>query len=75
MQCRKHAGILFLTIVVPSRDFGRFLCRTNSGFGRGGPGICPGLRCMIAAMRSLNSSTVSTRERDGLKACSAKHKR
>ena len=38
-----------------------FLRQTNSGSGRGAPVICSGLPPMIAAMRSLNSSTVSTR--------------
>ena len=42
-------------------DFARFLGRTNSGFGRGAPGMCSGFVRMIAAMRSLNSSTLSTR--------------
>jgi len=39
----------------------RLLRRTNSGFGRAAPVICSDLRPMIAATRSLNSSTVSTR--------------
>src|SRR5262245_62190530 len=41
----------------------RFLLRTNSGFDFGGLGICSGSERMIAAIRSLNSSTVSTRSR------------
>ena len=36
--------------------------RTNSGGGRAAPVICSGLPRMIVAMRSLNSSTVSTRD-------------
>src|SRR5215468_10582394 len=42
------------------RWVGRFLGRTKSGFVRRGGGISSDLPPMIAAMRSLKSSTVST---------------
>jgi hypothetical protein len=38
-----------------------FSRRSDSGFRGRGAGICSGVARMIAAMRSLNSSTVSTR--------------
>jgi len=43
-----------------ARPFSRFLGRSNSGFVRRGAGIASGLPLMIAAIRSLKSSTVST---------------